>query len=32
MSNDFIMQMQPLFGSEEKTAINDYMNENGFIT
>lgn len=26
------MQMQPLFGSEEKTAINDYMNENGFIT
>ena len=29
---DFIMQMRPLFGSEEKTAISEYMDEDGFIT
>lgn len=26
------MQMRPLFGEEEKKAISDYMNEDGFIT
>jgi len=30
--NDFIMQMRPLFGSEEKKAISEYMDEDGFIT
>lgn len=29
---DFIMQMRPLFGEEEKRAINEYMDEGGFIT
>jgi len=32
MSNDFIMQMRPLFGAEEKKAICEYMDEDGFIT
>ena len=31
-SMDFIMQMRPLFGEEEKKAINEYMDEGGFIT
>ncbi len=30
--NDFIMQMRPWFGDEEKKAICDYMDEDGFIT
>jgi perosamine synthetase len=30
--NDFIMQMRPLFGKEEKKAICDYMDEDGFLT
>ena len=29
---DFIMQMRPLFGEEEKQAICEYMDEDGFIT
>ena len=29
---DFIMQMRPLFGAEEKKAVIDYMDEDGFIT
>src|SRR3990167_7057664 len=29
---DFIDQMRPLFGEEEKKAICDYMDEAGFIT
>jgi perosamine synthetase len=32
MNQSFIMQMRPLFGEEEKRAINDYMDEDGFIT
>lgn len=32
MANDFIMQMRPLFGEEEKRAISEYMDEDGFIT
>ena len=28
----FIMQMRPFFGSEEKSAISQYMDEDGFIT
>jgi perosamine synthetase len=32
MSNNFIMQMRPLFGEEEKRAICEYMDEDGFIT
>lgn len=32
MVNNFIMQMRPLFGEEEKKAICDYMDEDGFIT
>jgi len=32
MDNDFIMQMRPLFGEEEKKAISEYMDEDGFIT
>ena len=32
MSHDFIMQMRPLFGEEEKRAVCDYMDEDGFIT
>jgi len=30
--NDFIMQMRPLFGKEEKQAVCEYMDEDGFIT
>ena len=30
--NDFIMQMRPFFGEEEKRAICNYMDEGGFIT
>jgi len=30
--NDFIMQMRPWFGAEEKQAICNYMDEDGFIT
>lgn len=29
---EFIMQMQPFFGEEEKQAICSYMDEGGFIT
>lgn len=29
---EFIMQMQPWFAEEEKKAICEYMDENGFIT
>lgn len=29
---DFIMQMRPWFGEEEKKAICEYMEEDGFIT
>lgn len=32
MTNDFIMQMRPLFGEEEKRAICEYMDEDGFLT
>lgn len=32
MSDEFIMQMRPLFGAEEKRAVCDYMDEDGFIT
>ena len=32
MSNDFIMQMRPWFGAEEKKALCEYMDEDGFIT
>ncbi len=32
MNNNFIMQMQPWFGEEEKKAISEYMDEGGFIT
>lgn len=32
MSDEFIMQMRPLFGDEEKKAISDYMDEDGFLT
>lgn len=30
--NDFIMQMRPSFGVEEKQAVCEYMDEDGFIT
>ena len=30
--NNFIMQMRPWFGVEEKRAICEYMDEDGFIT
>jgi perosamine synthetase len=30
--SEFIMQMRPFFGQEEKNAISEYMNEDGFIT
>ena len=30
--NEFITQMRPLFGDEEKKAICEYMDEDGFIT
>ncbi|MDA8693727.1 DegT/DnrJ/EryC1/StrS family aminotransferase [Pseudomonadales bacterium] len=29
---EFIMQMQPWFGDEEKQSLNDYMDGGGFIT
>ena len=32
MSDEFIMQMRPLFGEEEKQAVCEYMDEDGFIT
>jgi perosamine synthetase len=32
MNQSFIMQMRPLFGEEEKRAICEYMDEDGFIT
>lgn len=32
MSEKFIMQMRPLFGEEEKQALMDYMEEDGFLT
>jgi perosamine synthetase len=32
MNQPFIMQMRPLFGEEEKRAISEYMDEDGFIT
>ena len=32
MTQSFIMQMRPLFGDEEKNAICEYMDEDGFIT
>ncbi len=32
MAHDLIMQMRPLFGEEEKRAICEYMDEDGFIT
>lgn len=32
MSNSFIPQMEPWFGSEEKEAINQYMEEGGWLT
>jgi perosamine synthetase len=32
MKQPFIMQMRPLFGEEEKRAICEYMDEDGFIT
>lgn len=32
MVSDFIPQMQPLFGAEEKAALNAYMDEGGFLT
>lgn len=32
MNESFIMQMQPWFGEEEKSALSAYMDEGGFIT
>ena len=32
MTSEFIMQMKPWFGPEEKKAITDYMDEDGFLT
>lgn len=32
MNQNFIMQMRPLFGEEEKRAVSEYMDEDGFIT
>ncbi|WP_334118233.1 DegT/DnrJ/EryC1/StrS family aminotransferase [Limnobacter sp.] len=32
MTQPFIMQMRPLFGEEEKRAVCEYMDEDGFIT
>jgi len=32
VTDEFIMQMRPLFGEEEKSAICAYMDEDGFIT
>jgi perosamine synthetase len=30
--NNFIDQMKPLFGAEEKQALSEYMDEGGFLT
>jgi perosamine synthetase len=32
MSNRFIPQMEPWFGEEEKLALNQYMDEGGWLT
>ncbi len=32
MNDNFIMQMRPWFGEEEKKAITEYMDEGGFLT
>lgn len=32
MSDEFIMQMRPWFGQEEKDALAAYMDEDGFLT
>lgn len=32
MSNSFIPQMEPWFGSEEKEALSQYMDEGGWLT
>ena len=32
MSDEFIMQMRPWFGAEEKAAMAAYMDEDGFLT
>ena len=32
MSEEFIMQMRPWFGDEERKAINSYMMTDGFLT
>lgn len=32
MENNFIPQMEPWFGSEEKLALNEYMEEGGWLT
>jgi perosamine synthetase len=32
MNNQFIPQMEPWFGSEEKIAMNEYMEEGGWLT
>lgn len=32
MADDFIMQMRPWFGEEEKAALAEYMEEDGFLT
>ena len=32
MAKEFIMQMRPWFGDEEKQAVCNYMDEDGFIT
>ncbi len=32
MSDEFIMQMRPWFGEEEKRALAEYMEEDGFLT
>ena len=29
---DFIMQMKPWIGDEERQALNSYMQEDGFLT
>lgn len=32
MNDEFIMQMRPLFGDEEKQELLEYLDEDGFIT
>ncbi|MDC9720997.1 MAG: DegT/DnrJ/EryC1/StrS family aminotransferase [Gammaproteobacteria bacterium] len=32
MTQEFIMQMRPWFGAEEKQALMEYMDEDGFLT